>query len=57
MSKFLINRLYTKKSLFELKMDEGMSFRDHINKFNKWLKLLRKIKLLFYWHPYKNRMR
>ena len=35
MSNSLINKLYLKKQLFELKMDEGMNVRDHINKSNK----------------------
>ena len=35
MSNSLINKLHLKKQLFELKMDEGMNVRDHINKSNK----------------------
>ena len=60
MSKSLTNRLYLKKQLCELKIDKQIDVRDHINKFNKCIiqllsigiRLMRQIKLLFYWHPY-----
>jgi hypothetical protein len=35
MSKSLTNRLYLKKQLYELKMDDDIDVRDHLNKFNK----------------------
>lgn len=34
MSKSLTNRLYLKKQLYELRMDEDGDVKDHINKFN-----------------------
>ena len=37
MSKYFTNRLYLKKQLFDLKMDEKMDVTDYINKFNKCL--------------------
>ena len=37
MPKSLTSRLYLKKQLFELMMDEGMVVKDHINKFHKYV--------------------
>ena len=35
MTKWLMNRLYLKKKLHQLKMEEGSSIKDHIAQFNK----------------------
>ena len=40
MSKSLKNRLYLKRQLYELKMEEGSDVRSHINKFNKCINQL-----------------
>ena len=57
-SKSLTNRLYLKKQLPKLKMNGIIDVNDYTNKFNKYvtqvLRLMRNIKLLFYYHPYKN---
>ncbi|KAK2994543.1 hypothetical protein RJ640_012542 [Escallonia rubra] len=34
-SKSLTNRLYLKKKLYQLRMDDGSDIRDHVNTFNK----------------------